>query len=146
MRKRCKRKVRALVNPIAYATEGAAITDGEPLALLRSNERAAIEAVRSGAATLADLREIEGMARITRVMAGAGVGPEALVSALAAEVEVRLMRERLEQGGRAVATGPGLRAIMDAQEYHDLQRTSISRGEYERWILKTINLEKAGVL
>jgi len=29
-------------------------------------------------------------------------------------------------------------------EYHDLQRTSISRSEYERWIKKTADILKSG--
>jgi len=36
-------------------------------------------------------------------------------------------------------TGPGLQAMRDLFEYHDLQRSSISRGEYERHIQSAIN-------
>jgi hypothetical protein len=34
-------------------------------------------------------------------------------------------------------SGPAIQAIRDLIEYHQLQRTSISRGEYERYIRKT---------
>lgn len=33
-----------------------------------------------------------------------------------------------------VMSGPGLQALRDLYEYHDLQRQSISRSEYEKWI------------
>ena len=48
-------------------------------------------------------------------------------------------RERHHRTGRMGLSGPAIQAMRDLAEYHDLQRTSISRGEYEKWIVKTRN-------
>ena len=52
MRKVCRRKVYKLLDPIAHAMAGAAITTDDCLDQLKSNEAAAIEAMRTGNATL----------------------------------------------------------------------------------------------
>jgi len=38
-----------------------------------------------------------------------------------------------------VLRADGIKAFRELYEYHDLQRTSISRAEYERWIQKAAN-------
>lgn len=45
--------------------------------------------------------------------------------------------DRFKATGRMGLSGPAIQAMRDLAEYHDLQRQSISRGEYERWIRKT---------
>jgi hypothetical protein len=40
-------------------------------------------------------------------------------------------------------SGQGIRAIKDVWEFHDIQRTSIARSEYEKMIRKTANYIKS---
>lgn len=139
MRKQCRRKIYKLVDPIAHAIAGAAITTDDCLDQLKSKEQAAIEAMRTGNATVYTWQELVDMNNICQVMARQGIGPEALVDCMIAEIELKQATKRFETTGRMLLTGPGLRAIQEVSEWHQLQRTSISRSEYERMIEKTRN-------
>lgn len=139
MRKQCRRKVYQLVDPIAHAIAGAAITTDEQLKLLKDKELAAIEAIRTGNATVYTWQELVDMNNICQVMARQGIGPEALVDCMIAEIELKHAAKRFEATGRMLLTGTGLKAINEVLEWHHLQRTSISRSEYERMIDKTRN-------
>lgn len=136
MRKQCKRKVWAKVNPIQHAIDGAAITSESLLNQLRARELAAIEAFRTGSATLQEWADITGMLNICETMAKGGIGPEALETCKAAEQELINAGKRYESTRRMATSGPGLQAFRDLYQYHDLQRQSVSRGEYDRWIRK----------
>jgi len=144
MRKRTKRKVYALVNVIQHAMEGAALVDGKPLEDLRTRELLALEAFRSGTATPNDWRSISAMVNIAEVMAKKGVGPEAIEVCREAELQLLDDHVRFEKTGKMGTTAAGLTAYREVYEYHDLQRTSISRAEYERWIKKTADILKSG--
>lgn len=139
MRKQCRRKVYQLIDPIAHAIAGAAITTDEQLKLLKDKELAAIEAMRTGQATVYTWQELVDMNNICQVMARQGIGPEALVDCMIAEIELKQATKRFESTGKMLLTGTGLRAINEVLEWHHLQRTSISRAEYERMIQKTRN-------
>ena len=144
MRKRTKRRVYALVNPIQHALEGAALVDGKPLEELRTRELLAIEAFRAGTATPNDWRSISAMVNIAEVMAKGGIGPEALEWCNVAERQMLEDHERFEKTGKMGTTAAGLTAYREVYEYHDLQRISISRSEYERWIKKTADVLRSG--
>lgn len=139
MRKQCRRKIYQLIDPIAHAIAGAAITTDDCLDQLKDKEAAAIEAMRLGKATVYTWQELVDMNNICQVMARNGIGPEALVDCMIAEMELKQATKRFEATGRMLLTGPGLRAIQEVSEWHQLQRTSISRSEYERMIEKTRN-------
>lgn len=139
MRKQCRRKIYKLVDPIAHAIAGAAITTDDCLKQLKDKEQAAIEAMRTGKATVYTWQELVDMNNICQVMARNGIGPEALPDSIMAEIELKQAAKRFEATGRMLLTGPGLRAIQEVSEWHHLQRTSISRAEYERMIDKTRN-------
>ena len=139
MRKVCRRRVYQLVNPIAHAIAGAGITTDDCLKQLKDKELAAIEAMRTGNATVYTWQELVDMNNICQVMARNGIGPEALVDCMMAEIELQHAAKRYEATGRMLLTGTGLRAINEVLEWHHLQRTSISRSEYERMIAKTRN-------
>ena len=64
MRKRCKRKVYALVNPIDMAIQGACITAGQPLQQLRLGELSALDAMKRGMGTVEDWRILTDMMNI----------------------------------------------------------------------------------
>lgn len=134
MRKRTKRKVWPLVNPVAMAIEGACISTNDALDQLRVRELASIDNLTKGCATEVDYYNIKALIGICRAMASAGIGPEALEACKrASEYQVQdFMRFGLT--GRMATTGPGLHAYRDVFEYHDLQRQSIARSEYEKHI------------
>ena len=139
MRKSCKRKIWKLVDPIAHAIAGAGITTDDCLDQLKSKEQLAIEAMRTGNATLQTWQELVDMNNICQVMARNGIGPEALVDCMMAEIELKQAAKRYEATRKMLMTGTGLRSINEVSEWHHLQRKSISRAEYERMIEKTRN-------
>jgi hypothetical protein len=139
MRKVCRRKVYKLLDPIAHAIAGAGITTDDCLDQLKSNEAAAIEAMRTGNATIYTWQQLVDMNNICQVMARHGIGPEALVDSMLAEIELKNAAKRFEATGKMLLTGTGLKSINEVLEWHHLQRTSVSRSEYERMIEKTRN-------
>jgi len=136
-RKKCKRKVWALVNPITHATEGASYTPESLLDKLRIRELSAIEAFRSGRAGLQEWSDVTAMLNLAETMAKGGVGPEALQSCTTMQEELIAAAKRFERTGKMGVSGIGLATMRDLYEFHDLQRQSITRGEYDRWIKKT---------
>lgn len=137
MKKRCIRKVWAKINPIAHAIEGAAITPQRQLDRLRVRELAAIDAFTRGAASLADWRDLANMLNLCETMARDGIGPEALPACAEAQAHLIEAASRFERTSRMGTTGPGIQALRALYEYHDLQRQSISRAEFERMIRLT---------
>lgn len=138
-RKRTKRKVYALINPIAHAIAGAAITDTASLDKLRMRELSAIESFRTGTAEKEDWMALADMTNIAETMAEDGIGPEALEPCRKAQEALSEAHQRHNDTGRLGITGPQLEALRDAYAFHDLQRLSISRSRYEQAILKTAN-------
>jgi hypothetical protein len=139
LRKSCKRKIWKLVDPIAHAIAGAAITTDDCLEQLKTKEQNAIEAMRIGKADVWTWQALVDMNNICQVMANQGIGPEAIPDTIMAEIELKNAAKRFQSTGKMLLTGIGLRAINEVFEWHQLQRTSISRAEYERMIEKTRN-------
>lgn len=137
MRKQCRRKVYALVNPIKLAIEGASITADEHLDKLRLRELSAIEAFKTGKATPHDFRDIADMLNLAETMGKMGIGPEALISCRWVEVALMFARDEYERKGKMSLVGTELKAVQDLYEFHDLQRTSVDRSTYERVIKAT---------
>jgi hypothetical protein len=128
-----------LVDPIAHAIAGAAITTDDCLEQLKTKEQNAIEAMRIGKADVWTWQALVDMNNICQVMANQGIGPEAIPDTIMAEIELKNAAKRFQSTGKMLLTGIGLRAINEVFEWHQLQRTSISRAEYERMIEKTRN-------
>lgn len=139
MRKQCRRKIWAKVNPIEHALHGAAITPEDRLDKLRLNELSAIESMVKGNATTGDWRVLVDMLNIAETMATNGIGIEVLAVCEIVQKEMQAAAHRYEKTRKMGLTGTGIRYLKELYEYHDLQRTSISRSEYERMIEKTIN-------
>jgi hypothetical protein len=144
MRKRTRRKVYPLVNPIEMAISGAGIATNDRLDKLRALELSAIDAIAHGSGTMGDLGTLRDMLNIAEVMALGGVGPEVLEPSRLAQRELVDMIERHNRTGRIGSTGAGLEAFREAYRWHDIQRTSIARSEYEHFIKKTANAIKGG--
>lgn len=136
-RKRCVRRVYALVNPITHAISGAAVTQKSLLDKLRLAELTALESFRTGAATREDWKALADMLNLCETMASEGVGREALPACEAAQEALERTHDRFKATGRMGMDGPGLQALRELHEWHDAQRTSIARSEYERLIKLT---------
>lgn len=137
MRKRTVRKHYALVNPIEFAIEGAAITSGSDLNKLRMVELQALEAFRTGKAGLQEWNEINSMMNLAETMAHNNIGIEVESICMQAQAHLIDSAKRYERIGRMGATGPALQCWQDLYEYHDLQRQSVARSVYEEMIRKT---------
>lgn len=144
MRKKCKRRVWSTdINPIAHAISGAAIADKASLDKLRIHELGAIDAMTKGKATVEDWRWLADVMNIAETMGVNGIGPEVLPHCQLAQQALFEAAKRYEATGKMGLSGLGIKAIKDVWEYHDLQRTSIARSEYERMIQKTANYIKS---
>jgi hypothetical protein len=116
---------------------GAGITQNHLLDKLRLTELASIDAMTRGLGTLQDWQELTDMMNISEVMALDGVGPEVLPHCQQAQNALEQAALRYQSTMRMGLSGTGINALRDVFEYHDLQRRSISRSEYEKYIIKT---------
>jgi len=139
MRKRTKRKVYNLINPIAHAIEGAALVEKHRLDSLRLIELTAIEAFAKGKATLNDWQAMATMLNVCETMALEDIGSEALEACQRLQAALIESQQRYEKTIRMGITGLGLKAMRDVYEYADLQRQSIDLSTFERMIDKTMN-------
>ena len=137
MRKATKRKIWNRIDPVAHAIAGAAKIDEASLNILRMNELAAIDAMAHGQGTLTDYRVLADMLNVSERMAAHNIGPEAMEACRPFNDELASMAERFERTQKFGFGGGGLALAQDVYQYHDLQRQSITRAEYERMIKKT---------
>ena len=144
-RKRTRRKVWPVGNVVSMAIEGVSVMDDNRLQQLRTIDRAAVEAFRTGAATDQHWRDIADIVNISEVLCEWGVGTQE-VSPVLKDVERHLREaiDRFERTGRMGTTGPGLKAFDDLLEYFDLQRTSVNLSTYERAVQKVIDRVRSG--
>lgn len=144
MRKHCKRKVWALVDPIRHAMTGAAITDTARIDQLRMLELQALDAIRAGTPTTNDWRVMADVVNVATTLAAEGVGAgEVLPRCVRVEAALRAGAARLRAHGHIGRAAGEYEAMVELWGYHDLQRSSISRGVYERAIQRTIGRIKA---
>ena len=137
MRKQVKRKVWALVNPITYALEGAAITQRDKLDKLRVMEYSALDAITKGRGTIQDWHTLTEVLNLSETMAKAGVGPEVLPVCETAQKALHEAALRFQKTFKIGLTGEGIQAVRELIAFADLQQSSISRSEFERYIQKT---------
>ena len=135
MRKKTKRKHYKLVDPIRHAIEGAALIPASINMQLQTREQAAISAFMGGVQTKEDWRELAMMCNISEQLCLMGVGAIEVREPLdKAQDALRAAKKRLTNTGRLGFNGLELTAMREIIEYHDLQRTSIPRKDYERAI------------
>ena len=137
MKKKVKRTHWNLVNPIAHALVGAAITQREKLDKLRLLEYSALDAMTKGAGTVADWRSLVDVLNLAECMGRGGIGPEVLPICEKAQESLHKAAMRYQETMQMGLDGVGIKAIRDLIEYADLQQSSISRSEFERYIQKT---------
>jgi len=141
MRKQTRRKIwDTTINPITHAIVGASITDEESLEILRKKERDSMEAFRSGAAKPSDWNNINAVVQLAESMAAANIGPEVMVHVKIAEMHLIDAHDRYKRIGKMGSTGPGLQSFQDIIEYHELQRTAVSRSVYESHIKRVTDM------
>ena len=137
MRKKTRRKHWNLIDPITHAIVGAAITQREKLDKLRHIEYSALDAITKGSGTVQDWRTLVDVLNLAETMARAGIGVEVLPVCEKAQESLHKAAMRYQETMRMGLDGEGIKAIRDLIEYADLQQSSISRSEFERYIQKT---------
>lgn len=144
MRKKTKRKVWALIDPIQHGIIGAAITQRDKLDKLRMLEYSALDAITKGQGTIHDWRSLVDVLNLSETMARAGIGKdEVLPVCEKAQKALHEAALRFQSTKRMGLSGEGIQAIRDLIQYADLQQSSISRSEFERYIQKTKNYIKS---
>lgn len=139
MKKKCRRRVYALVNPIESAILGACVSAEKPLNTLRLAELSALDAVTRGVGKPEDMRWLMDVLNISECMAKDGIGIELLPICKQAQESLLEAVERYNNTGKLGLSGVGIKAVKEMIELHDLQRTSVARSVYENAIRKTAN-------
>jgi hypothetical protein len=138
MRKKTKRKIWALLDPIAHSIIGASITPRQTLDKLRFTEYAALDAITKGLGTIQDWRTLVDVLNLSEQMARGGIGKdEVLPICQKAQTALHEAAIRYQKTMRMGLDGVGIQAIRDLIEYADLQQGSITRAEFERYVKKT---------
>lgn len=146
MKKRTKRKVRPLLNPLHLAmTRVRGLSDGV-LCDLRLMELSSIDAIATGIGDQKDISMLSGMAKLSEMMAGQGIGVEGLQVAIDAQVAIESIVERQNRLGKVGASMAELDALRSAFEVHDAQRQMLSHGEYEKFLKNVINKHDGSLL
>ena len=137
-RKRCKRKVWATnIDTVAHAIAGAAVPDGKALDKLRLCELSAIDNMVHGRGTTEDWRWLADVVNIAETMGKEGIGPEVLPYCHESQKALLEAAERYQNTMKMGLSGEGIQAVRDLIEYADLQQSSISRSDFEKYIQKT---------
>jgi hypothetical protein len=142
-RKKTKRKHWNLIDPIQHGIIGAAITQRDKLDKLRMLEYSALESITKGSGTIHDWRTLVDVLNLSEMMARGGVGPEVLPVCQKAQDSLHKAALRYEDTKKMGLDGQGIVAIRELIEYADLQQSSISRSEFEKYIKKTKNYIKS---
>jgi hypothetical protein len=137
MRKKTRRKHWNLIDPIQHSIVGAAITSRDKLDKLRLLEYSALDAITKGSGTVQDWRTLVDVLNLSETMARGGIGVEVLPVCEKAQESLHKAAMRYQETMRMGLDGEGIKAIRDLIEYADLQQSSISRSEFERYIQKT---------
>jgi hypothetical protein len=137
MRKKVKRKVWALIDPIQHGIIGASITHRNKLDQLRMLEYSALDAITKGKGTIHDWRTLVDVLNLSETMARGGIGPEVLPVCEKAQKALHEAATRYQSTLRVGLSGEGIQACRELIQYADLQQSSISRSEFEKYIKKT---------
>jgi len=138
MRKQTKRKVWNLIDPITHAVVGASITHRDKLDKLRMMEYSALEAMTKGQGTIHDWRTLVDVLNLSETMARHNIGKDEVMPVCQkAQDALHQAAERYQKTMSMGLSGVGIQAVRELIEYADLQQSSISRSEFERYIQKT---------
>ena len=144
MRKQTKRKYWALINPLVHALEGATIAPRDKLDKLRLAEYSALDSITKGHGTIQDWHTLTQVLNLSETMARHGIGrDEVLPVCEKAQKALHDAALRYQKTNKLGLTGEGIKAIRELIQYADLQQSSISRSEFEKYIEKTRNYIKS---
>jgi hypothetical protein len=144
MRKRTKRKIWALLDPIAHSIVGASYTPRQTLDKLRLTEYAALESIIKGVGTIQDWRTLVDLLNLAEMFARNNIGKdEVLPVCQKAQDALHKAAIRYQETMRIGLDGVGIQAIRDLIEYADLQQGSVTRAEFEQLVQKTRNYIKS---
>ena len=132
-----------LIDPIQHGIIGASITQRDKLDQLRLLEYSALDAMTKGSGTIQDWRTLVDVLNLSEMMARGGVGPEVLPVCQKAQDSLHKAALRYEDTKKMGLDGQGIVAIRELIEYADLQQSSISRSQFEKYIQKTKNYIKS---
>jgi hypothetical protein len=132
------------IDPITHAINGAAITPRQALDTLLVRELASLDAFTRGKATMREWSDMVNVNNLTQTLATMGVGHEAMPDAHKAEEGLIEAARRFQETKRMGLSGPAIQALRDIIEWHDLQRSSIPRSQYEEAIRLTAARIKSG--
>jgi len=138
MRKRTKRKTWALLDCVTHAITGASITQRDKLDKLRLLEYSALEAMTKGQGTITDWRTLVDVLNLSEMMARNGIGKEEMMPICQkAQNALHEAAERYQKTLSMGLSGEGIQAVRELIQYADLQQSSISRSDFEKYIQKT---------
>ena len=143
-RKRTVRKVWQTVNTIAHAIAGASITPRAELDKLLMRELSALDDMTKGKASLKQWYDLANVVNLCETLAHEKVGAEALESCGIAQDALIEAAKRFQDTKRMGLSGIGIQALRDVISFHDLQRSSIPRSQYEAIIRLTAARVKSG--
>jgi hypothetical protein len=87
--------------------------------------------------TIQDWHTLTEVLNLSETMARSGVGPEVLPVCEKAQKALYEAAERYNSTMQLGLSGEGIQAVRELIEFADLQQSSISRSEFERYIQKT---------
>lgn len=131
-RKRTKRRVWSLINPIDHAIKGARLIPEGTQDRVRIRELSAIEAFDKGYATVTEFQLMIDMCNLAEQLAREGVGPEVLQAVHTHEAALQAIARRRDENGGYTASKEDVAAFRDLHAYHDLQRQCVSQSAYEQ--------------
>lgn len=143
MRKKTKRKIWSLIDPLTHAIVGASITQRDKLDKLRLLEYSALDAMTKGLGTVTDWRTLVDVLNLSEMMGKNGIGPEVLPICEKAQEGLHKAAMRYQETMKMGLDGQSIQAIRELIQYADLQQSSISRAEFEKYIQKTKNYIKS---
>ena len=139
MKKQCRRKIWAKINPIEHAITGAMVASEEKLNKLRMHELSAIESMVKGVGTVQDWTTLVHVLNVSETMGHNGIGTEVLPICALVQLEMEAAAKRYEATKKMGLSGSGIKYLKELCALHDLQRQSISCSEFERMIDKSNN-------
>ena len=142
-RKTTKRKRWSLIDPLTHAIVGASITQRDKLDKLRLLEYSALDAMTKGLGTVTDWRTLVDVLNLSEMMGKNGIGPEVLPICEKAQEGLHKAAMRYQETMKMGLDGQSIQAIRELIQYADLQQSSISRAEFEKYIQKTRNYIKS---
>ncbi len=139
-----RRKWDLISNPVQVAMENSAITSPK-----RNSEHAAIE-VRSieafarGEGSIQAWVDIVHMANVAEIMAKNGIGIEVIPLVADAQVQLCDAYVRRKETNVWNMSPTQIYLLRELREYHELQRLSVTYGQYREFMRKSDNVSKTG--